>query len=49
MSTTVYVNGTVQITFFLVMKLNNTIVTSFNLLIVIIHYLNFHHLSMEMD
>ena len=36
MSTTVRVNGTVQSTFFLVMRLNITIVTSCNLLIVIL-------------
>ena len=43
MSTTVYVNGTVQFTFLLVMRLNTVIVTSCDSLIVILAPQFFHH------
>ena len=47
MSTTVRVNGTVQFTFFLVMRLNITIVTSCDSLIVILVTLIFSSLKLE--
>ena len=47
MSTTVRVNGTVQFTFFLVMRLNITIFTSCDSLIVILVTLIFSSLKLE--
>ena len=47
MRTTVRVNGVVQFTFFLVMRLNNTIVTSCDSLILILVPLIFSSLKLE--
>ena len=49
MSTTVSVNGTVQFTFFLIMRLNITIVASCDLLIVILVNLIFSSLKPEKE
>ena len=49
MSTTVRVNGTVQFTFFLIMRLNITIVASCDLLIVILVNLIFSSLKPEKE
>ena len=47
MSTTAHVNGTVQFTFFLVMRLNITIVISCDSLIVILELSFFSSLKLE--